>query len=182
MLRPLFSSMALFVLVILAMMLAVMGLTQMREGGMVIRYGQFLPSHDTVFFVYVDVQRNLFSQTGGVIDQVAFEESNVSPDGQTVVTLQNGGSVDLFMVEPGRKTRQITDFRDFMDARGERETRRANLLPVWSPDGEWIAFISNDLNGRLYLYIIRPDGSDLRQLGTHIPYPIVPKPQWVGLR
>jgi TolB protein len=35
--------------------------------------------------------------------------------------------------------------------------------PVWSPDGEWIVFNSNR-DGIWQLYVMRPDGSDLRRL------------------
>lgn len=35
--------------------------------------------------------------------------------------------------------------------------------PTWSPDGQWIAFHS-DRDGDFDIYIVRPDGSDLRQL------------------
>lgn len=46
--------------------------------------------------------------------------------------------------------------------------------PVWSPDGEWIAFASSrvgegaDPNNVFRLFIMRPDGSDVRQV-THPP-------------
>lgn len=33
----------------------------------------------------------------------------------------------------------------------------------WSPDGEWIVFVS-DMSGTAQLHLIRPDGSDLRQI------------------
>jgi WD40 repeat protein len=36
-------------------------------------------------------------------------------------------------------------------------------MPRWSPDGKWIACFSNR-SGRLELWKIRPDGSDLQQL------------------
>jgi Tol biopolymer transport system component len=49
-----------------------------------------------------------------------------------------------------------------------------NLDPVWSPDGSWIAFISNmhEPGTNSQLYIVRPDGSGLQQL-TDMPC-------WVG--
>jgi len=38
-----------------------------------------------------------------------------------------------------------------------------NLFPCWSPDGEWIAFISN-MDGKYHLYVMRADGTNLTQL------------------
>jgi hypothetical protein len=38
------------------------------------------------------------------------------------------------------------------------------FTPDWSPDGEWIAFTDGD--GAADLWIVRPDGSGLRQLTT----------------
>ncbi len=40
---------------------------------------------------------------------------------------------------------------------------RWRVKPAWSPDGEWIAF--NNENGTLGdIYLIKPDGTDLRRL------------------
>jgi len=36
-------------------------------------------------------------------------------------------------------------------------------LPVWSPDGRWIAFRS-DRDGTWAIYVVRPDGSGLRRV------------------
>ncbi len=51
------------------------------------------------------------------------------------------------------------------------EVRQITSLPtidansVWSPDSEWIAFVSYEANGQeSQLYLVRPDGSDLRPL------------------
>lgn len=41
--------------------------------------------------------------------------------------------------------------------------------PVWSPDGEWLAFTSQTQNG-LGIYVVRADGSDGRLLPTTEPW------------
>ena len=35
--------------------------------------------------------------------------------------------------------------------------------PDWSPDGEWIVCVS-DMTGTPQLYVVRPDGSELKQI------------------
>ncbi len=47
-----------------------------------------------------------------------------------------------------------------------------NNSPSYSPDGEWIVFNSLRNNGQADLYVIRADGSELRQLTTD------PEPDW----
>lgn len=98
-------------------------------------------------------------------DQAAF-----SPDGNQLVfvTTRVDGTSDLWILDLNtRQSRPLTsgsggDFR-----------------PSWSPDGQWIAFSSDRLSdlpfayGRwehlqlLDLYLIRPDGSGLRQITEH---------------
>jgi TolB protein len=59
-----------------------------------------------------------------------------------------------------------------MNADGSDQVRLTNspsydLDPVWSPDGEKIAFITNRL-GFFDIFVMNADGSDMRQL-THTP-------------
>ena len=37
-----------------------------------------------------------------------------------------------------------------------------DLRPVWSPDNRWVAFESDRDGGTFHIYVMRPDGSDLR--------------------
>jgi Tol biopolymer transport system component len=49
--------------------------------------------------------------------------------------------------------------------------------PTWSPDGEWIAFgIETDEASESGMYLVRPDGSDLRRLS-----PFAGQPAWQPL-
>jgi TolB protein len=68
-----------------------------------------------------------------------------SLDDQTQIHESTVFSLDL--VDP-----QITDLTDTLPGSGE---------PSWSPDGEWIAF-SGEQSGTFGIYIMRPDGSDVR--------------------
>lgn len=52
---------------------------------------------------------------------------------------------------------------DAMADDSDRDCFAVDEYPTWSPDGQWIAFHS-DRDGDFDIYIVRPDGSDLRQL------------------
>ena len=91
-----------------------------------------------------------------------------SPDGSRIV-FTDGPELDpdvFVMAADGTGVRRLTDRRGW------------DLLPVWSPDGAWIAFTSDrgatpeqqaanrtgdDVSG-FALYVMRPDGSDVRLL------------------
>ena len=86
-----------------------------------------------------------------------------SPDGDQIAfgSLRTG-DFEIFVVDTtGSGPRRLTSHR------------AADFRPSWSPDGEWIAFSSSrasDEAVRTYnydIYLMRPDGSDVRQLTSH---------------
>src|SRR5204862_6265512 len=79
-----------------------------------------------------------------------------SPDGaQFVFYLQIAPEGDLYVgaTDGSGSLRQLT------------EGPALDRVPRWSPDGQWIAMFS-DRSKELQVWIIRADGSDLRQVTT----------------
>ncbi len=87
------------------------------------------------------------------------------PDGEVVFLSDSGGHANLWIAsEEGRPPRQITFERDRSVLVG---------LPVWSPDGKYIAFYSqNDRDGaRTGTWLVSPDGTDLRLVAPGGAFP-----------
>lgn len=88
-----------------------------------------------------------------------------SPDRKILAyTSYRSGFPDIVLqfLEEGRNTRPAggTD-------------RRHNFLPVWSPDGTKIAFMSNR-DGNSELYVMNRDGSNVRRLTNHPANDVTP--------
>jgi len=89
-----------------------------------------------------------------------------SPDGSQIAFARGDGpgedaNIDIWLMDAdGTDARRLTDDPTFEG------------VPAWSPDGEWIAFASDrdvgppgpDGPTASSIYVIRPDGSDLRLL------------------
>jgi serine/threonine protein kinase len=72
----------------------------------------------------------------------------------------SGGHANLWVMAPeSGEVRQITYERDPDVALG---------VPIWSPSGEWIAFVSSrgNLGLGFGVWVIKPDGGNLRNLAT----------------
>jgi Tol biopolymer transport system component/tRNA A-37 threonylcarbamoyl transferase component Bud32 len=97
--------------------------------------------------------RRITNQTGQVLTPT------VSPNGDEVAFLaDSGGHANLWVSSMRtRELRQITFESDPAVAIG---------VPVWSPDGAWIAFVSskNRTGYDFGVWLVQPDGSNLRNL------------------
>jgi dipeptidyl aminopeptidase/acylaminoacyl peptidase len=84
-------------------------------------------------------------------------DARPSPDGKYIVfslrRFDDLNRLDIVLLELATG-KQVTLY-------GKPSTR--SLSPSWSPDGKWIAFLSQE-TGREELYLIKPDGEGLHQL------------------
>jgi dipeptidyl aminopeptidase/acylaminoacyl peptidase len=82
----------------------------------------------------------------------------ISPDGKRVAFTvnetnweDNAFETEIFLAAPGGEPVQLT------------RAKKSSQSPAWSPDGVWLAFVS-DRTDKRQLYLIRPDGGEARPL------------------
>jgi TolB protein len=107
---------------------------------------------------------------------------SLSPDGKKVLyrNMIEGASFSWFLT-PGQRNSEVF----IADTDGTNVVNLSNSVafdgwPRFSPDGDWIVFASNRAGpaGVGQLYLIKPDGSELRRV-THGPWSYV-QPAWSG--
>jgi Tol biopolymer transport system component len=82
-------------------------------------------------------------------------------DGEIAFLSDSGGHANIWVVAPKTgELRQITYERDADVALG---------VPIWSPDGRWIAFVSSRGNTGLGfgVWMVNPEGGNLRNIASH---------------
>ena len=116
-----------------------------------------IPS-DTATALVVEPVRTLRFTT----DEGTWMSLDVSPDGGLIV-FDLLGDLYTLPIAGGRATRLT-------------EGMAHDATPRWSPDGAWIAFIS-DRDGTDNLWLIAPDGSGLRKITTEVNHSLS-SPEW----
>ena len=137
-----------------------------RNGGSLI-YGQNTGS-ENVWQIGFDPARGQVDGPATFLTQglKRYAYFSLAPDEQNFVYLARGEpQQDLFIADrAGTPLRRLTD------------DVAQDIVPRWSPDGQWIAFLS-DRSGKYEIWKVRPDGSGLSQM-THEPGRDVIAPVW----
>jgi Tol biopolymer transport system component len=130
-------------------------------------YGQSTRS-ENVWLTEFDPLRGSVVGTGTFLTQglKRYAFFSLAPDEQSFVYLARGEpQQDLFTADrAGAPLHRLTD------------DVAQDIVPRWSPDGQWIAFLS-DRSGKYEIWKVRPDGTGLAQM-THEPGREVIAPVW----
>lgn len=133
------------------------------------------------YFVYVDVLHGIRARHIEPRENVRVtSERAMSPDGKTyVAAYPTLHGVDLFAIEMEAGVyRQLTETGMFDNS---ASTMRSNTYPVWSPDGEWIAFVSSNAI-QVDIYIISATGDILKRVARDVSSPAPLQLRWGSFR
>jgi Tol biopolymer transport system component len=142
---------------------------------------------------YVNFARNgsalVYGQTTGSENlwQIAFDPARGQVSGAATPLTQGLKRYTMFSMAPDEKSfaylargepQQDLFTADLLGTPLRRLTDDAaqDIVPRWSPDGQWIAFLS-DRSGKYEIWKVRPDGTGLAQM-THEPGKEVIAPVW----
>lgn len=88
-----------------------------------------------------------------------------SPDGRRLAfASERSGEWDIYLLDVATALRAP----DESAVRHLINTGRRDVLPTWSPRGDWIAFVGAEGEAMRRIHLVRPDGSDLQTLVADI--------------
>lgn len=102
--------------------------------------------------------------TGETIDQLADGSTKTSltwsPDGQRLAYTSNiEGRLNLFVWSLGNGQQKVINLQDVVSVE-------------WSPDGRWLALIAGQVEDKIHLYVVQPNGQNLVDLSPDFSHVI----------
>jgi hypothetical protein len=169
---------------LLLVTLVVIGMRALAVPPQALVYAQFQRGEGRSF-VYLDPQHHIFVKRHAILfHDNGFNGLGESPDLHLqIVPRVSEDGVDLYALDraSGTETR-LTWIGRFPPIEHVWNNMRSNTYPVWSPDGMWVAFVSTDLMANMEIYVMRPNGDDLRQLTDDVSSPAPLQLRWTDLR
>jgi len=155
---------------------SVLSVARLRDSAHVLAYNQFDRLTGKNGLAFVDIARRVAAETPRIdtlYTALPSARGSFAPDGVThVISRPTDNGIDLFIQTDGQtgdeSLRQLTIAHHFPHHGDTGDNRRSNTAPVWSADGRWIAFISSDTSGTQDVFIIRPDGTALREVAPNV--------------
>lgn len=107
---------------------------------------------------FADIRAEDFRENG-LVEALTFQEGtlNISPDGTQIVYADDSiGDMEIY----------LTDGQADSEPRNLSDHPSADLFPVWSADGRYIAFVSHR-DGNSEIYVVDVDSGDLTNISNH---------------